>query len=202
MTYNHIDIRDALQNPELSPVVIMALLEDLFGEDFYFWDISTIEMELRDEVGAEVPTEVLNKIGALQVVITSNAVFNQIDAFSGVCNTFASGEPSFSVFDPVTSEEAVNIILQLSMLRDILPFGRVVKEYVGLIMKEDPDALLDYMVGTIKPDKENIFNLIKDKLSNPQTPIDEYIAEELMEMVAQAEQFPGLINKVIPTDLI
>ena len=201
MAYTNSEIRDALQNTELSPVVLMVLLEELFGEDFFFWDISTIEMELRDEFQVDVPEEILNQIGAIQLLMTSDSVFKRLDGFSGICNTFASGEPAFSVFDPVTTEEAAVTIMYIAMMRDLLPVSRTVREYLGLILQQTPDSLVEYFVSIDKPDKEDILKIIKDKITNPATETDLYLADELTDMMSQAEKFPGLINKIIPTDL-
>ncbi len=127
----------ALESPETLATVIHAIMLDQYGEQAYGWDPVTCSMELSDDFRAEVCTPAMDRWCAIQVVMGSDAFFRRLDAFLNVCNTLASGSPAFTVFDPVTSEEAAWAVAEVAMNRDVLPFSYPIRQYMRRQLESD-----------------------------------------------------------------
>ena len=123
-------IQELLQSPETLGTVINAIIVANYGEDAYDWDPLTVSLELKADFDVDPVPEVLDRWCAMQVLMGSDAFFRRIDAFLGICNTLASGEPFFSAFDPVTVDETAWTLAEASMNRDLLEFSPTVRSYV------------------------------------------------------------------------
>jgi len=130
-------VKELLESPETLATTLYLIVQSHFGDDAFFWDPSTIFLELRDEFNAEPSTEVMDRIAAVQVVVTNDAFFNEPDAFINICNTFADGSPSFSVFNPAEPEEIAWTLVEVAFIRDLLEFGYGVKKYIKKMLEID-----------------------------------------------------------------
>ena len=190
-----IEKRMALENPETCATVLISILLQDFGEIFLSWDPTTIWLEARDEYGAEMPAPSTDKLAAMQVVMTSDVFFRRFDAFSGICNTLASGAPFFSAFDPVTTEEASWAITEISLNRELLPFSYPIKKYLRIILKADGYNENEYPtpfdeVFGIKPASRDIRKSLAS-LENSDN-VEHFINENLADLVAQFNKIPSL----------
>lgn len=136
--------KQALESPETNATVLHAIVLQQYGEDWYAWDPTTVYMELRADFDADTCAEALDKLSAIQVIMSSDAVFKRLDAFLGICNTLAAGEPFFSAFDPVTLEEAAWGITEIALNRDMLPFSYSIRKYIRALMRESGFDQSDY----------------------------------------------------------
>lgn len=122
--------RSALENPDTLATVLHAILYTTYGESWYVWDPSTISLELKDDYGVELKSEVLDRICAVQLVMISNGFFQDIETFTTVCSTLPDGDPLFNVFDPPSVEELAWTVSEVAMNRELLPFSREIKQFV------------------------------------------------------------------------
>ena len=199
--------REALMNPDTLTTVLNAILKSMYGDDFYDWDIVTIYLELRADFGVEVPQEIVDKIGALQMFMTTDAFFKRIEGFHSACNTLATGTPFFTVFDPVTTEEAAWAVTEVAFNRDMLPFSHAVRSYLKEILKRDgydvyANGTTDDLPGNLNevfdklPSQSDILKHLDDvraakhNLNNT----DAYIDEQLQDMIYQFNKIPSLSN--------
>jgi hypothetical protein len=195
-------IKTALESPETYATVLHAIIRRQYGDDAYDFDPLTVELELGDDFSAEIAVEAINRWSAMQVVMGSDAVFTRLDAFMGVCNSFAEGYPYFSVFDPVTTEEAAWGLAEIALNRDVLNFGYDIKTYLKRILTADGYSETRY------PD---IFGLVFGGLTGHQArqivkqptnrdSISDYISDELKTMSTQLlaiQELSGLSKFVL-----
>lgn len=132
------------QNPEANATVLLAMLISKYGEEALDWDPLTIRLEIQDDFRVEPASEVMNKLCAMQIVMSSADFFERIDAFINVCNTLSEGDPFFEVFTPLESEEIAYAIATVAMNRDMLPFNPTIKRYVKEMLKADGFTEDDY----------------------------------------------------------
>lgn len=181
----------ALQSTETFAVVLYALLNEQYGDEWLYWDPTTIFMELRDDFDCEPSTETMDRIAAIQVVMTGGSFFQKLDAFLNICNTFASGTPAFSIFDPVTVPEAAWTLAEVSFMREFLPFSNSIQVYIETTLnadgyKDDYPDIFEVVLGPKNPDADDIrkkaleYYHVKSKEE-----LDNYMNEQLKAMIYQ-----------------
>lgn len=192
----------ALESPQTLATVVHAIMLDQYGEAVYDWDPVTCSMEVAADFKAEICTQAMDRWCALQVVMGSDAFFKRLDVFMNVCNTLASGAPSFTMFDPVTSEEAAWSIAEVALNRDLLPFSYSIQGYLRQQLKADgfdPDS------GELPPIFAEVFERkpderkIRSELYGGETAaesnaknIERYIMEQMLSLEAQFNRIPDL----------
>jgi len=191
--------KEAFENDATLAVVLMALLRRAFGDDVYFWDPTTVYLEIRDEFGAEPATMAMDRISAAQVVISGDAFFQDIGAFFNICNTFASGQPAFSVFDPVEPEEAAWAITEVALMRDLLPFAPTIRSYLRLQLRadgyteEDYPAVFDYVLTRKVPRSRELKDVLSRTLHDDQRDnVENFLLEQMDSVVHQFDKIPGM----------
>jgi hypothetical protein len=125
------------QNPEADATVLNAMIISRYGEQALDWDPLTIRLEIQEDFRVEPVDEVMNKICAMQIVMTSSDFFERIDTFINVCNALADGDPFFEVFTPLEPEEIAFAISTVAMNRDMLPFNPTIQRYVKEVLKSE-----------------------------------------------------------------
>lgn len=60
-------VKEALESPETLAAVLYFIVKDTFGDDAFFWDPTTLFLELKDEFGATPASEVMDRLSAVQV---------------------------------------------------------------------------------------------------------------------------------------
>lgn len=186
-------VKEALESPETLATVLYFIVKETFGDDAFFWDPTTLYLELRDEFGAEPATEVMDRLSAVQVLVTGDVFFQDPSAFINMVNTFADGSPSFSVFNPAESEEIAWTIVEAALIRDILPFGYNIKQYVKKMLELDgyggdyPD-LFDEILGE-NPDRKDIIDEAMDH-EDQRGLIEDFVNDNLKSLLYQANKLP------------
>lgn len=196
-------IKAALESPETKATVLHAVLRSKYGHAFYDWDISTIVLELQDDFHADVSDDVVNRISALQLLMTTDVFFNRLDAFMGICNTLASGDPAFDVFDPVTLEESAWAITEAGLNREVLPFSYAIRAFIKQLLREEgfvyeyPWVFEQLFDAGTKSEADDVDNTIRENLADTTYNGDnltEYIKEEFDDIVYQLGQISTLRN--------
>jgi hypothetical protein len=196
-----------LSSDQTLATTLNVILVKQYGVQAYNWDLVTIAMELKDDFNVDIPADVANRIGAIQTIMLNNAVFTQLDAFMAVCNTLATGEPYFSMFDPVTTEEAAWGISEISLNRDILPFSGAIKEYMGVMLSRDGynetnyPELFSVLYDDIETDTAQVRDVLEGLDANPNTlNMEQYVDEQLGDLAYQLDQLGVDINEILADD--
>ena len=190
----------ALESPETLATVVHAIMLDQYGEQAYGWDPVTCAMELADDFRAEVCTPAMDRWCAMQVIMGSDAFFKRLDAFLNVCNTLASGAPSFEMFDPVTSEEAAWAVAEVAMNRDMLQFSYPIQQYMRQRLEADG---FDPASGNLpavfaemfekSPDEGRIRSSFTGLAADANAGnIERYLMEQMFDMDVQFNRIPDL----------
>lgn len=195
MLHDKIRIREALQSSETLATIIHAIVLNQYGEQVYMWEPLTVELELSADFSADISPVVMDRWSAVQIVMSTNAFFKQLDAFLGICNTLTSGEPFFAIFDPVSVEESCWAITEVSLNREIIPFSYPILQYLDMVLKQDgyvpgtyPEILKEAMSGTPETLK------IRQKLGSPDNRdmVEGFIDEQLKDLAYQFDNIKDL----------
>jgi hypothetical protein len=186
-------IKGLLESPKTLGTVLHAILRKKYGDNLYVWDLASICLQVKDDFGADMCSEAVNRVGAIQVAMVNDAFFVRPDAFIAICNTLTTGEPFFDVFSPATTEEVAWGISEVALNRDLLPFSSDVRNYIKLVSSADgyesgfPDAIAAYLEGPEKAEKH-----VREIRANPNNDVvDAYIDENLKDMIYQFDKTKG-----------
>lgn len=185
----------ALQSTESTATLIHAIIRHTYGEEAYDWDPLTVALEVQADFATEMSAEAVDRWSAITVVMTTDAFFKRLDAFLAICNTLNTGAPFFSVFDPVTTEEAAWAITEVALNRELLPFSYPIKQYLKRILAADGYGENDYPdifreVFERHPSAQDV----KEGLAATEnrTNVDAYIDEQLHDLVSQFDKIDDL----------
>lgn len=142
------------QNPDADATVLLSMLVGKYGEEALDWDPFTVFLEIRDDYHVSPADAVMNKICAMQIVMSSSDFFERIDTFTNVCNSLSEGDPFFKVFTPLGTEEIAFALATVAMNRDMLPFSNTIRRYVKKVLKAD---------GFDSDEFPDVFSVVFDK---------------------------------------
>jgi len=188
-------IKEALQSPETSATLINAIIKRQYGEEVYLWDPLTVFLELKTDFRVDPISEVTDKIGAIQVIMSTDAFFNRLDAFIAICNTLNTGDPYFTAFDPATLEEVAWAMAEISLIRNMQPFSYPIKQYIKQLLKSDGYTEGNYpeiikMAFVDDPSSRDIKKIIS---STPNKEVvEQYIDEQLKDLIYQFNKIPEM----------
>ena len=193
---NASEIKSALLNPETSATLINAILTRQYGEQWLEWDPLTVYLEIKSDFRIDPPAEVLDRLAAIQVVMTSDAFFQRLDAFLPVCTTLSTGEPSFSAFDMPTTPELAWGMAEVALLRDMLPFSYAIKGFIKQVLDEDGYTETN-MPATIKIAFDPTPTSLEVKQTMlagdlNKTNVEQYVDENLKDLISQFNQIPSM----------
>jgi len=191
-------IKELLQSAQTLATPIHAIIRRQYGEDAYDWDLVTIMMEAQDDWQVEMAPAAANRWAAIQTIMTTDAFFTRLDAFLAICNTLSTGEPYFTLFDPVTTEEAAWAIAEVSLNRDLLPFSYAIRQYLRMTLQQDGYSehdVPDIFDAVLEPtdDQRSVRTELRAIKDSPnRTNVENYIDDQLRDMASQFDKVPSL----------
>jgi hypothetical protein len=196
-------VKSAFESGTTLTVVLLTLLQKQFGQDVYFWDPTTVFLEIKDEWGAEAATPVMDRISAGQIIVSTDQFFQDISAFLNICNTLSSGQPSFSVFDPVEPEEVAWALTEISLMRELRPFAPTIRDYIRTILEADgyteenyPD-IFEYVLKRRVPKAKGFKDELERSLHDDQTDnVEMYVMDRLQDVLYQFDKIPGMADSL------
>ena len=191
--------RKYLQSPETSATVLHAMLRHKYGDEVYGWEPQTVMMEVRDDFGVEIPPEAVERWSAMQVILTTGAFFDRVDAFLPLCQALATGNSMFAIFTPVSPYALARGLVEVSLNRDILPFSPFVVSATRALLAEDgldftDSVFLETMLAEEGKDLD-VRQLLTQTLRSPNKNaqvLDTYVLEELQDILYQFNEIPHL----------
>lgn len=180
-----IEVKSLLESPETMAFTLYLVMNKKYGEDWLGWEPLTVYLELREDFNAEPSPEVMDRLNAVQLLMSTSAFYDDLYGFTGVCNTLADGSPSFTVLDPATTAEITWAMTEVGMLREPLPFAPTIIDYVKTTLEmegldgdppeviadivapapEDPNSAAEYADGVLhKQNKDQLEIFIDDQL--------------------------------------
>lgn len=181
-----IEVKSLLESPETMALTLYLVMKKKYDEDWLGWEPLTVYLELREDFSSEPAPEVMDRLSAIQLIMSTSAFYDDLYGFIGVCNTLASGSPSFSVLDPATTAEITWAMTEVGMIREHLPFAPTIIDYVKTMLEmegvdddppeviadivapapEDPNSAAEYADGILHmQNKDSLEIFVDDQLS-------------------------------------
>lgn len=196
-------VKIALETPETMTTLLYVILRNEYGDEAFDWDPVTLYLDMRERFQAEPVTEVMDRIAAVQVLVTSDAFFKRTDAFINICNTITDGQPSFSVFDTATTEECAWALVETALIRDMLPFSGAVSRYMRFTLKSDGYDESNYPGIFVEafdrvPNSSDLVDHAQETLRGANNDVlDEFVQEQMNALVYQFNKIPGLSDDLM-----
>lgn len=153
-----------LMNTSTLATVLYAIAIRYCGHEAHDWEPETIILELKDELGAEMPEVNHDKLLALMSAIGSNSFYVKPMAFLAVTRTLNGAIDPVNMEDPLLPAEMAWATLEVKLNDDASQqFGPDVAALVGEILSED---------GFVKPPKALAFAKIPEQYKGSSYPAD------------------------------
>jgi hypothetical protein len=109
-------LRKALDDPNTPGTVLLIILIDHWGAEFFEWEPETLKLQAQADFGAEIPQENRDKIWALVTYLTTDKFFATLDAFIHICNALSDDGADFLNFDPAGVQEICWALTETQLL--------------------------------------------------------------------------------------
>ena len=190
------EITAALKNSETCATLLNAILNRQYGDEWVNWDPLTVYLEIKSDYRVDPPSELLDKIGAIQVLRTSDSFFNRIDAFLAICNTLSTGDPAFSAFNPVDIPGIAWGVSEVALIRDMRPFVHAIRQYLLQLLGQGGYTEINYpetikMVFDTSPTSKEVKQAMMAGDLNKDS-VEQFVDEQLTELIQQFNAIPGM----------
>ena len=130
------------KEPATPASVLLALLVDEFGTEFFKWEPETLVLEIKDQWGVEASQMALDKIWSLVTSMTTDQFYRSPSAFTATALTLGDNKPhNFDFLEPPsvmgTAWAVVEVYLQDQPDDPKKAFTDEVKRYMGVILANE-----------------------------------------------------------------
>lgn len=94
------DVGALFKDPATPGTVLLILLVDEFGTEWFDWEPETLSKEISGRWRVALPAHNTDKIWALVTLLTTNQFYRNLDCFVHVCNALNDRGSDFQNFDP------------------------------------------------------------------------------------------------------
>ena len=193
-------IIDVLNDPDSFATTLITLLIDLYGAEVLNYEQATIDLDLRDDFGVELPAINRDKIEALRTVMTTDLAQNDWLVFNQICEALNNDRVFLDVLDPITPEQAAWGLVEIQLLEEDFQLSEEVRRYLGAILLRSG---LTRKAGILKvaiiPEQEYTATPMEDPemqtavFAKEQSDLDyinEYVLERTQELFKQLDAVP------------
>jgi hypothetical protein len=139
-----------LADPETLATTLHVIVLNEFREALYDMDMLEILRDLEDKYGCRVSEQAENRLNAILLAVTTDAFFDDLEAFKAICNSLSSGDIGDTVenaFDEVTVPEIMWAVYEVGINRDHEgDFAGDISAFIERTLESeanDPDAEID-----------------------------------------------------------
>lgn len=185
---------------------LVSVFVNQYGLEALNWDPTTIGEELVDDYGADIDSDVFDKLMAAITVLTTDRVYYDVETFDETINAFSGGGLGEDQDAPTVAEMALTVA-QIYLLdpEPVVPkrgetvwapaiagYGRVVLDEEGF---SDPPAILNFIPGkpssilaTDEPDPLLLASSLKERASKAHE-IDRWVDQQVINIVNELATF-------------
>lgn len=198
-------LRQLLKSDDVYATTLLVLLTELFDLEFLNWTPETIRIEVREELGIELPPTAIDKIMAAIMLLTTDQFFKHVPTFIHICNVLSGNSFDPTVFDPADSLEMAWGITEATLIappEEDEPFSEEIRAYMGYQLAEEgfqtaPDVLGIAIMPAVINDPNSIFasdpeiyQAFHEKKTLDQNNIISLLKENLQELLDQLQLLP------------
>lgn len=96
-----------LESPSTFGTVLHIIALTCYGEEIYDLDIEEMALRLDEDFHAKLNEQNENKFQAIMLATSTDAFFEDVRAFTGICSALVEGDPGVDMLDDLTTIEAM-----------------------------------------------------------------------------------------------
>lgn len=127
-----------------------------YGPSIYDMDILELFAELEDDFKVRLSDHVQQKLQAIMLATSTDAFFEDPEAFRAVANTLVEGDPGFLIFDNLTVPEILWAIYEVRLNHPGTEFSPAVKRLIDFEAKDEGLDFDDISEKDVVPAVENV----------------------------------------------
>jgi hypothetical protein len=203
-TLPRIKLKFVFEDPEVYATTLLIAVTDLYGTEAYEWAPETIRLELKSDLGADLPPQNLDKLMAALSIIKSDEFYKDVTKFIHLCNVLSGDEFDPEVFDPADPAEMAWGITEAMLLNPpegSEPFAKDIRFYMGHALSEDgmitpPDVLKIAIMDNVNDPMNNLaddpemYQAFYENQQSKSLEITAMIKEQMHELINQLEHLP------------
>lgn len=169
---------EVLDDPDSNPIRLMLVLDDEWGEDWYDWEIETINQTAEAD-GADIHRVNEDKIMAIKILKNTEDFFDEPRVFEKVCTAFSGKQVDWGhIQEPRTHEICACIELITRYVKEEA-FGDDIKAYVAAAALRDGYVLLPAVLRfASQPFSKELVSKIGDEAIEKQRKLREALDKE------------------------
>jgi hypothetical protein len=151
-----VQINTVLGDDNTPAIQIYNFLNDRFKDEWWDWEIETLEKVLWRDYGTTLTDSMAEKIQAIKLVLNSQRTFLDWWYFNQVANSMMGSPADFTTIKSPSSGMAIAAMRVMRQIRPEENFSRDVKKYVCIILKNDGIYVPPPSVPELVEEMENI----------------------------------------------
>jgi hypothetical protein len=131
-------LRKKLEDPDTAATVLLIILIDRWGTEFFDWEPQTVDLQTEADFGAVMPQTNKDKVWALITYLTTDRFTHNLDLFVHTCNALSDSGADFQNYDPADVQEIAWCLAEASLLEPMTePLSPEITAYIGARLDEE-----------------------------------------------------------------
>ena len=130
-------VADLLSDDNTFGTVAHIIAFSTYGEDMYEMDILELFHNLEDDYKTQLSQDVCQKLQAILLATSTDAFFQDPEAFRAISNTLIEGDPGFMIFDELTVPEILWANYEVSLNHPGTDFTPAVQALIDRELREE-----------------------------------------------------------------
>jgi hypothetical protein len=203
-------ISQLLRDPENSyGTSLLVVSLDRFGPDCLQWHPHTLQLELRDAFGVDLPKANLDKLCAAITVLTTDYFFTSVSRFIDLANILAGDDFDPEVFNPADSFECAWAITEALLLHPPEPeapevFAPEIRKYIAHVLRDegyvqppsilaialDEDIADQLRYSSVFTGDPELFSAVYETSAAKNEELEQTVLENLHDLLTQLSRLP------------
>ena len=143
--------------------VAHAIASITYGEKLYEMDVLELFAELEEDFKIELSEDVRQKLQALLLATSTDAFYEDPEAFRAIANTLLEGDPGFMFFDNLTIPEIMWAIYEVSLNHPGGEFSPAVEKLINQEIEDEGLDLEDLDDAEESPSVDALMQKLRDE---------------------------------------
>jgi len=199
-------VKQLVQSDDVWGTTLLVLSLDMLGPECLQWLPQSLNLELMDRLGYQIPSNNLDKLLAAREILVADDFYRRLPFFLTYANALAGDGMPLGQIVPATAAECAWAVLEATLLSppesESEGFSEEILAYIGQVLREEgfvrPPGILrtaimvephfDY--GNLSPEDSEMFAAAFQDAEQRVQELDEQLKEDLQSLIDQLRSLP------------